>query len=336
MTQHLRLRHLEVFLAVAQAGSMQRAAHIAHLTQPAISKLIHELEAMFGVALMDRSKRGIALTECGLALQDRARVMLNDLSTTADELAAIARGLSGKVRVGALPVVETVILPATLLALRKTAPGLSIQIEEGTRAVLINALRRGEVDCVLGRLDDEDERHFHVETLQPMPVMLVANPRHPLTRQSRVTWQDLTRYPWILAQANAPIRVVIESQFIRAGIRPPAPVIESTSSRLNCGIVAATDMITVMTEDAAIGYVRAGMVAILPVDVIDLLPMVGFITRTPHLSPAVRTFLTALRQECAKPSPTTLANPVPKASAKAGSKSGGKPGTGASTRPRSR
>jgi DNA-binding transcriptional LysR family regulator len=298
MTQQLRLRHLEVFLAVARAGSMQRAARTAHLSQPAISKLIHELETMFGVQLMDRSKRGVTLTECGLALQDRARVMLNDLNTTGDELAAIARGGTGKVRVGALPVVETVILPATLLSLRKTAPGLSIQIEEGTRAVLINALRRGEVDCVIGRLDADDERHFHIEPLQQLPVMLVANPQHPMARKRRVTWRELTAYPWIMAQANAPIRNVIESQFIRAGIRPPTPSIESTSSRLNCAIVSATDMITVMTEDAANGYVKAGTLAILPVDVIDPLPMVGFIARTPHLSPALRTFLAALRRQC--------------------------------------
>jgi DNA-binding transcriptional LysR family regulator len=50
-----------------------------------------------------------------------------------------------------------------LLALRKSAPRLSIQIEEGTRSVLINALRRGEIDCVIGRLDTNDEQHFHIE-----------------------------------------------------------------------------------------------------------------------------------------------------------------------------
>jgi DNA-binding transcriptional LysR family regulator len=301
MPSPLKLRHLEVFLAVANAGSMQSAARTIRLTQPAISKMIGELEAIFGVPLMNRSRRGVALTECGAALLDRARLTLNEFATTADELRAIAQGTVGKVRVGVLPVVESVILPQTLLALRKNAPGLSVQVEEGTRAVLINALWRGEVDCVIGRLDPEDERHFHVEPLKRMPVTLVAAPSHPLTRKKRVTWKDVAQYPWVLPQANAPIRRAIESHFIRAGLRPPIPKIESTSSRLNAAIVSATDMIAIMTEDAALGYRKAGTLAILPVTPIGPLSEVGIITRSQHLSYAMRPFLAALRLQCAAP-----------------------------------
>jgi DNA-binding transcriptional LysR family regulator len=298
MASTLRLRHLEVFLAVAMTGSMQRASRAVHLTQPAISKMIRQLEEMLRAPLLERSKRGVTLTECGRALVDRAQLLLNDINATADEVLAIHRGVTGKVRLGVLPVAEAVILPKTLLALRKSAPNLSVQVEEGTRPSLLNALRRGEVDCVIGRLDmSADERGFYVEKLIRMPISMVASPSHPLARAKRVTWRELSRYPWVLPQRDAPIRDVIESQFMQAGLRPPKPTIESTSNRLNYAIVRETDMISVMTQDAALGYVAAGTLAALPAKFTVPLPYVGVITRTQQVSYAMATFLNALRTQ---------------------------------------
>lgn len=296
----VRLRHLEVFVAVAGSGSMQRATELVHLTQPAISKIVTELERTFAVRLIERSGRGIKLTACGTALAHRARAILNDMSTASEEMAAIERGTIGRVRVGALPVAEAVIIPRTLLRLRSSAPSLTIQIEEGTRPVLLNALRRGEIDCVIGRLDRADEHGFHVEKLMALPVSVVASRKHRLARMKRLSWRDLAGYPWVMPHEQAPIRAVIENEFIRFGIQPPTPVIESTSSRLNQVIVAQTDMIAVMTQDAAAAYTKNHMLAILPIKIVGPLPQVGVITRTGYKARAVETFLSALRAQCAE------------------------------------
>ena len=144
MRTALRIRDLEVLLAVAAAGSMQRAAQRAHLTQPAISKIVRDLEASFGTTLYERSKRGVSLTESGRALAERARYLLNDIESTREEIAAIDKGVVGALRIGVLPVVESTLLPKGLQALRKVAPGLRIRIEEGARAALLGSLRRGE------------------------------------------------------------------------------------------------------------------------------------------------------------------------------------------------
>jgi DNA-binding transcriptional LysR family regulator len=294
----LRIRHLQVFLAVAQTGSMQRAARSVHLTQPAISKMIGELESIFGAELFERSKRGVALTECGRALVDRAELLFNDLEMAKLELAAIGRGAVGHVRVGVLPVAEA-ILPAALLTLRKVASGLTVQIQEGTRTALLNSLRRGEIECVVGRLDaSPNGNDFRSEKLVQIPVKIVVHPSHPLTRLRRVTWLDLSRYAWILPQAGAPIRSVIDNQFAAFGIVPPSPVIESTSTRVNFEVVRGTDTIGVMTEDAALGYQRSRKLTILNVKFGAPLPYVGVVTRTERVSNALSTFLKVLRNEC--------------------------------------
>jgi DNA-binding transcriptional LysR family regulator len=299
MTILLKTRHLQVFLAVAKAGSMQRAAREVHLTQPAISKLIGELEEMLGAALFERSKRGVVPTECGRALINRAQLVLNDLESAKDEIAAIARGVIGCVRVGVLPVAEARLLSTTLLALRKTAPGLAVQVEDGTRDVMLNALRRGEIDCVIGRLDaGAGDRDLHIEKLIQLPVAIVVSPSHPLARKKRPAWADLLPYPWVLPQRGAPIRTAIDREFTDLGLSPPIPAIETTSFRLIQAVVSETDMIGVITYEASLTYMRTGELAVLPVKLSGRLPHIGAITRTPVGSNALGTFLAALRREC--------------------------------------
>lgn len=295
-TSSLRARHLTVFLAVARAGSMQRAAAVAHLTQPAISKLIGELEGIFGRPMFERSKRGVTLTECGEVLVARAEALLNDLDHAAVEIDNIARGIAGNVRVGVLPVAEARIVPATLLALRQRAPGLIVSIEEGTRLFLLGGLRKGEIDCVIGRLHDSPaEDDLDREALVPMPVRIVSHPTHPLARRRRLALSDLAAYRWIVPQAGAPIRSVIDRQFAEAGIAVPVPAIESSSDRLNCAVLARTDMIAVMTDDGAKAYTDSGDVVVLPVKIAGRLPAVGVMTRASYISNSLKTFLQVLR-----------------------------------------
>jgi DNA-binding transcriptional LysR family regulator len=296
----IKTRHLQVFLAVAKAGSMQRAAHEVHLSQPATSKLVGELENTFGVALFERSKQGVAPTECGKALIDRAQLMLNDLDSARDEVAAIARGAIGRVRAGVLPVAEVPMLSATLLALRQSAPGLAVQIEDGSRSFLLNSLRRGEIDCVISRLDvGAGDRDLYTEELLEMPISIVASASHPLVRATRLSWADLARCAWIMPRLGAPIRSLIDQQFSNAGITPPTPLIESTSVRLNQAVIAGTDMIGVMIHSAALDYAHAGKLAILPIKLCNGPPPIGVIMRTQKVSQAVATFLAALREQCA-------------------------------------
>jgi molybdate transport repressor ModE-like protein len=298
MPRTLKTRHLQVFLAVAKVGSMQHAARDVHLSQPAISKLIVELEGIFGTPLFERSKRGVTPTECGRALLDRAQRMLNDFETAKGEVAAIARGAIGCVRVGVLPVVEAPMLSRTLLALRKSVPGVMVQVTDGTHPVLLSLLRKGELDCVISRLDiGAADRDLHIEKLVQGPMSVVASPSHPLARATRVSWSDLAHYPWILPRLDAPIRRLVDQQFADADLVPPTPMIESTSVRLNQVVVAGTDMIGVMNYDAARAYARSGELAILPVKFSRQPPHIGVITQTPQVSHALGTFLAVLRAQ---------------------------------------
>jgi DNA-binding transcriptional LysR family regulator len=297
MSFSLRTRHLDVLLAVAAEGSMQRAAQRIHLTQPAISKLVREMETMFGARLFERSKRGVVLTECGHALATRAEYLLNDVERAREEVAAIGRGTLGSLRIGALPVVESTLLPKSLMTLRRIAPALHIRVQEGTSATLLASLGRGEIDCVFGRIS-ADGKNLRAERLLRLPTRIVVRGRHPLAGRKRVTPEDLASYPWILPEPGAPIRTVIEQLFAAAGLAAPVPLVESTSIRLNHELVRSSDMIGVMPEDAAVAYASGRGLVILPFELGDLLPWVGVMTRTAPPSQALNLFLQVLRETC--------------------------------------
>jgi DNA-binding transcriptional LysR family regulator len=299
MSSPLRMRHLDVLLAVAAEGSMQRAAQRVHLTQPAISKLVREIEQIFGAELFERSKRGVTLTESGRALAIRAEYLRNDVERAREEIAAIGRGTLGSLRIGALPVVESTLLPQGLMALRRIAPALHIRVQEGTSAALLGSLRRGEVDCVIGRLEDgASGKDLRTDKLLRLPTQIVARRKHPLAERKRVSLHELAAYPWVLPQPGAPIRTVIDSVFAAAGIAAPVPIVESTSIRLNYELVRSSDMIGVMPDDAARAYAGGRGLAILAFDLGDRLPWVGVMTRTAPPSQALTLFLRVLRENC--------------------------------------
>ncbi|MGE3990001.1 LysR substrate-binding domain-containing protein [Pseudorhodoplanes sp.] len=299
MSSPLRMRHLDVLLAVAAEGSMQRAAQRVHLTQPAISKLVREMETMFGATLFERSKRGVMLTESGRALAIRAEYLRNDMDNAREEVAAIARGTLGSLRIGALPVAESRLLPKSLMALRRIAPDLRVRVHDGTGAALLGSLRRGELDCVIGRLDSRaDGKDLVAEKLLRLPTRIVARRQHPLAAKRRLRPEDLASYPWVLPQPGAPIRTVIDGIFAAAGIAAPVPIVESTSIRLNYELVRSSDMIGVMPDDAATAYKADRALAILSFELGDRLPYVGVMRRTAPPSHALSLFLRLLRETC--------------------------------------
>lgn len=300
MTLSLRTRHLDVLLAVAAAGSMQRAAQRINLTQPAIYKMVREMESQFGTALFERSRRGVTLTECGRALAIRAEYLLNDIARAYEEIAAIGKGTLGSLRVGVLPVAESALLPKSLMALHRIAPALRIRIHEGTSPALLAALRRGEIDCMIGRLDvaGTNAKDLRTERLLWLATRIVTRRRHPLAVKKRVSLNELASYPWILPEPGSPIRNVIDNVFAAAGIAAPAPIVESASIRLNYELVRASDMIGLMPDDAARRYAGPGGLAILPYELGDRLPFVGVLTRTAPSSQALSLFLRVLRETC--------------------------------------
>lgn len=195
----LDIRQLTAFLAIVQAGSLGRAAQALHITQPALSRSVRQLEEKVGVPLFERHSKGMVLTPYGQALLPHAKLLKEESALALDEIDAL-RGLSkGTVRVGAIASVASAALPRAIERLLLRWPGLQIQIMEGVDDVLADALIKNEIDLAIGISQEEtDEISMVADSGWEDLSGIVASTRHPLWGREGLSFADLRHERWVL------------------------------------------------------------------------------------------------------------------------------------------
>lgn len=213
----LNLHHLRIFSRVAELGGFSRAAEALHLSQPAVSKSVRELERQLQATLFDRSAGAHRLTDAGAALLVRARELFAVERIAEEELRRI-RGLEeGVLRIGASTTIATYLLPSYLARFREVHPGVALRITTAnTRDVaLALAERRVEVALVEGPVDDP---RLTVVAWRSDELVLIAPPAHALARKRRVMPRDLATAPFIGRERGSGTRRVAESALASQGI----------------------------------------------------------------------------------------------------------------------
>ncbi|HET8746357.1 MAG TPA: LysR family transcriptional regulator [Ramlibacter sp.] len=302
LVRRLRLRHLELLVALADAGTMRAAATRLHLSQPALSKMLAEVESGFGARLFERSPQGLAANALGAAVTYRARVILGELARGKDEVDALRTGAEGVLRLGTLSV--TAAVPRAVVQLRRRVPGARVQIQEGRVRELIQRLLHGELDCVFGAITPEVLASDLLPLLQPEVLLedelcVLCSTGHGLARSRRVRWGDLQAQPWVAPPKDTLVRQALMTAFLNEGLEPPQPVIEVVSS-VTLGSVLRMDaslLGAVRFDHARDELDRAGVrrLAVAPV---VALPALGLYTRRAAEGPAplVQAFADAIRR----------------------------------------
>lgn len=278
LLSRLRLRHLELLDALGETQYIHHAAPRLNLTQPAASKLLQEIETLYRTRLFDRHPRGITPTEAGASAIRWARQLLFSVGESVAEAHLMARGATGRVRIGALPVAIPMLVTGMLDTLAQTAPDLVVTLVEGGGDSVLPALARGELDLVLGRLTtDVHSMQFTHHVLYEEPVCLVASATHPLIARGRIGFQDLVDARWILPPELAPLRQELDAMLIGHGVQRPMPRIETMSLLLMQILLARGDTIAAMPLHVARHYAAQNMLGILDLDLPIRMPPVGMI-----------------------------------------------------------
>jgi DNA-binding transcriptional LysR family regulator len=208
---NLKARHLRLLVAIDTYRNLTQVAEVTHVTVPAVSKSLAELERGLGLALFSRTTRGLMPTPYGECLIRHARTMLAILHQARDELKALSSGAEGKVRIGMLPASASVLVPHALSLLKHQSPGTNVTVIEGTTESLLPELWQGRLDLVVGRLPPPDTLgSFEEKELLEEPVVLMTGRHHPLARRKTLDWSDLCDYPWILPPTGSILRDPLE------------------------------------------------------------------------------------------------------------------------------
>lgn len=297
--RRLKVRHLELLAALQDEGSLHRVAWKLGMTQPAASKLLLEAEAAVEVRLFERSRQGVLPTASGAALGARARQLLAVLDGSRDELAAVEAGATGLVCAGVSAVAAAVLVPKAITLLRSQGSGIRVRIEEAGAGPLLELLRAGKLDCVLGRaLDNDDLSDLAVESLYHQPIVIVARPGHPLLRRSGapLRWPAALAFEWVLPPPHAPLRRMLASWLTELGLAEPRCGVESVSTLANITLLRESDSLAMLPGDMARHYERARLVKTLPLPFEVRLPAVSLLTRRGEpVGGSLRAFCDALR-----------------------------------------
>jgi DNA-binding transcriptional LysR family regulator len=298
--RQLRIKSRQIMLleALDEHRNLRRAAAAIHTTQPAATALLQQLEEGLGVLLFSRHARGMEPTLYGEVMIRYARSVLHDFEHAGSELAALADGQAGLVRIGTVMGAMPVILTSALARFKDGHPKVRITLQVDTSDLLIPALVRGDLDVVLGRLPDQFQGgDLEIESMEGEAMAVVARPGHALFDKPALKVADLVAQSWILHPTGSPMRRRIEQALQEASMAPPPDILETSSILATTALLQSTDMISVVPLDVAQHYANHGMLAILPVELPITMAKLGMLTRKEkELSPAIKAFLRTLKE----------------------------------------
>jgi DNA-binding transcriptional LysR family regulator len=276
--------------------------------------MLSELEDALGVPLFDRFAWGMQATPYGDTMIRYARAVLTDLSEARDEIAALAAGAKGKLRIGSVTGAVPGLVAPALQSVRQGRPGLKVFVLVNTSDVLSAALRQGTLDVAIGQLPAGAERaEFDVEPLRDEPLCLVARAGHPLARVSRIDAASVVGLTWILHPPESRMRADVDALLARARLRLPGEIIETVSIVATLALLQGSDAVSILPLDLALHYAGHGMLARLPLTFAAGGSATELLTRANRrLAPAAQDFVAALRSLA--PSTATKAAATPAAS----------------------
>jgi len=236
-------RRLHYFLAVYEQGSLGRAAAALNLTQPALSKSIHQLESELKVKLFDRTPKGLVPTIYGDTLSLHARAIQSELRHAEREIALMTGAAKGEVRIGVTPSIAISLMPLVALILQEEQPGIQLTVIEGLIQNHAPALRSGELDLFVGGWTRGMNSDLATEVVCSDAVGVCARAGHPLTSM-RVRLPRLLEYPWAMPPHTEFWLDHLDRTFVSAGLHPPPSAVISNSASFITSMVRRGDFLS--------------------------------------------------------------------------------------------
>ncbi|WP_417582171.1 pca operon transcription factor PcaQ [Pelagibacterium sp.] len=274
----IRFRHLRTFIEVVRQNSVGRAAQILAVSQPAVTKTIRELEEILDKKLFEKDGRTLKITRYGEVFLRHAGASVAALQNGIDSL---SRDTSGPpLRIGALPTVSARIMPRAMerfLAERTDSP---LKIVTGENQVLLDQLRTGTLDLVVGRLAAPEQMAGLVfEYLYSERVRFVVRKGHPLLATKQFDFERIRDHTILMPPAGSVIRPYVDRYLLAHGMSDLPQTIETVSDSFGHVFVAETDAVWVISEGVVIREIGAGRLASLPIDTTETQGAVGLTTR---------------------------------------------------------
>jgi DNA-binding transcriptional LysR family regulator len=303
--RRVRLRDLHVFFAVTRRGSMAKAAAELRITQPAVSRVIADLEHALGVRLLDRGPQGVEATMYGRVLLKRGGVAFDEIKQAIRDIEFLANPNVGEVRIGCAESIAAAILPPVIAQLFRRHPGVvPIVGEIASPSVDFSELRARKVDLLVARIVSPLVRgqttdDVNVEVLFDDDMVVAAGAHSRWARRRKVDLAELADEPWILADPNTWNNLIVAEAFNARGLKMPNICLMTLSVHLRANLLASGGFITVLPRSVMNLYAQRFSLKVLPVDLLPRpWPVAAVTLKSRAPSPVVELFIDHLRAYC--------------------------------------
>ncbi len=297
--RRVKLRDLHIALAVAEAGSMTRAAEELAVSYPVVSKTISELEHTLGVKLFDRSISGVEPTHYGRALLQSGVAVFDEMRRGLQQIEFIKQPDAGELRIGSSIVTDAGLLPAIIERFSQEFPRAVVHVlPENIAIQQYDTLRDRNVELVLGRLPATmTEPDLVAETLFDEPMMVAAGSESRWAKRRTLTLADLIGEPWVLAQPGSLARSIQDEVFRRSGVDIPSATVMTVSLHLYMRLIETGRWLGLVPASAMRLGGKGLRLKVLPVKTSPPPAPVGFITvKNRTLTPLAERFIECTRK----------------------------------------
>lgn len=257
-------KQLALLAALAEFRTLRGAADAIHVSQPAATRLLHELEQMLGVRLFDRSAKGLQVTAAGEAMIEHARSLEAGMLNAYREVHAAADGALGTVRLGVFGSIDPVFLSRAIATLKESAPQVHVMIKEAPKEFLVQALRRNEIDAAISRLSVDSGAHWvRQRVLYTETFSLVCGRSAPPRRGRASTIGALLERPWVLPTEESMLRQRLNAFCLAQFGRAPLSYVDAESTLGTLALLDATANPGVLAANVARYFANAGQLRVL-------------------------------------------------------------------------
>ena len=233
-------QQLQAFITIAELNSFSKAAQQLHLTQPAVSKRIANLEDNLGCKLLDRIGRSIRLTEAGSALLPRAKKILNEFNDTRNAISNLSGNVQGSLKLATSHHIGLHHLPNILRRYTEQFPNVDLELEFLDSDKAYEAIQQGKIELAIITLSTQKHQSINTLPLWHDQLNFVCSVNHPLAREKNPSLHDLAKYPAILPDASTTTTQLVQTLMNKANtelkLSMPTNYLETIKMMISIGL----------------------------------------------------------------------------------------------------
>lgn len=303
LLSRLRYKHLLMISTLGKLRNLHQTASAMNMSQPAATRMLSEIENVFGGRLFERTARGMIPTDIGTMLIDFSHNALTRLDRCAEEVHRYQLGGQGQLTVGAIMGAAPDLVAQSIIQMKKERPLLQVRLMGETSDQLVELLEQGKIDIAIARYATSIQHNqFDFEPLGNETMIAVVRRDHPLCDTPLPSLSQLLEdWPWILQPMSTPARQALEKEFEVEGLVSPRDIIECGSIFAALQLVQKSDALLVMAETVLREHLEMGRIAKLPMTIGRALTPFGLMARKNTLyGEPVTGFCDILRKNAAR------------------------------------